>query len=402
MTANPEPSPHRKTEPPAQGHADNGQNPPEVTEMVRLVRESWAAVEPRSAEMTKFFYSMLFSLAPETRELFPADMEVQRSRFLRALVHVIQTVDRQDELRPFLEQLGRDHRKFGVVAAHYETFGTALLATIKTFAGELWTDEVQQAWAEAYTLMATAMTDAAEADPGPAWYPGEVVHHERIGRDRALIRVRLDHPLAYRAGQYVSVEVPQRPKLWRYLSPANAPNEDGILEFHVRAVSGGWVSRALVGHTGPGDEWHIGPPMGRLTVDRESGRDVLMIAGGTGIAPLRSLIEERTEEADTAGDPQRVHLFYGGRVADDLHDLERLQRIALENPWLTVTPVAESEAEGAGALEGTLPDVVSEHGPWDEREILVSGSPEMLRATVSRLLAAGVPSHQIHYDPFSD
>ena len=54
-------------------------------------------------------------------------MEVQRSRLLRALVHVVQMVDRPDELVPFLEQLGRDHRKFGVFAEHYDAVGAALL-----------------------------------------------------------------------------------------------------------------------------------------------------------------------------------------------------------------------------------------------------------------------------------
>ena len=61
--------------------------------------------------------------APETRALFPVNMEVQRSRLLRALVHVVQMVDQPDELVPFLEQLGRDHRKFGVFAEHYDAVG---------------------------------------------------------------------------------------------------------------------------------------------------------------------------------------------------------------------------------------------------------------------------------------
>ena len=74
--------------------------------------------------------------------------------------------------------------------------------------------------------------------------------------------------MPYRAGQYVSVETPQRPRLWRYLSPANAPRDDGRLEFHVRAVPGGWVSRSIVAHSRVGDTWRIGPPMGRMQVDR--------------------------------------------------------------------------------------------------------------------------------------
>lgn len=370
---------------------------PGVSTMVRLVRDSWAVAEPHADDVARFFYGMLFSLSPGTRELFAVNMEVQRSRLLRALVHVIQMVDRPDELTPFLQQLGRDHRKFGVVNSHYEAVGTALLAAVKKYAGDAWTPQVERAWAECYTVMASAMTEAAAADEGPAWYDGEVIEHERLSWDVAVIRVRPDHPVPYQPGQYVSVEVPQRPRLWRYLTPANAPGEDGILEFHVRAVDGGWVSRALVGHARLGDTWRIGQPMGRLAVDRSSDRDVLMVAGGTGLAPMRSIIEDLAQY----GDNPHVHLFYGGRTRDDLYDLENLQMVAMSNPWLTVTPVVENDPSASGAEHGTLADVVSAHGAWDERHVLVGGSPAMIRATVSKMLVAGTPLDHIQYDPFT-
>lgn len=375
----------------------NREPSPGVSTMVRLVRDSWAVAEPHADEVARFFYGMLFSLSPGTRELFAVNMEVQRSRLLRALVHVIQMVDRPDELMPFLQQLGRDHRKFGVVNSHYEAVGTALLAAVKKYAGDAWTPQVERAWAECYTIMASAMTEAAAADEGPAWYDGEVIQHERLSWDVAVIRVRPDHPVPYQPGQYVSVEVPQRPRLWRYLTPANAPGDDGILEFHVRAVDGGWVSRALVGHARLGDTWRIGQPMGRLAVDRSSDRDVLMVAGGTGLAPMRSIIEDLAQY----GDNPQVHLFYGGRTRDDLYDLENLQMVAMSNPWLTVTPVLENDPEAAGAEHGTLADVVSGHGAWDDRHVLVGGSPSMIRATVSRMLVAGTPLDHIQYDPFT-
>lgn len=381
---NPEPSSDR--EPPA--GAD---------QMIQLIRESWAEAEQHEQDVAKFFYGMLFSLSPATRELFPVNMEVQRSRLLRALVHVIQMVDRPDELLPFLHQLGRDHRKFGVIAGHYESLGTALLAAVKKHAPETWNDEVERAWAEAYTVMASAMTEAAAADEGPAWYTGEVVHRERLSWELALVRVRPDHPLPYRAGQYVSVEAPQRPRLWRYLTPANAPREDGLLEFHVRAVEGGWVSRALVGHSQPGDEWRMGSPMGQLTVDRESDRDVLMVAGGTGVATMHAIIEDLAQY----GENPHVQLFYGARTADELHDLDNLRQIAADNPWLSVTPVVENDAEEVDAEQGALADVVTAHGAWAEREVLVSGSPAMIRATVSKMLVAGTPLDRIQYDPFT-
>lgn len=368
-----------------------------VSKMVRLIRESYAVVEPHSDEVAKFFYGTLFSIAPHTRELFAANMEVQRSRLLRALVHVIQMVDKPDELLPFLQQLGRDHRKFGVVTQHYEAVGTALLAAIKRYAGDSWTDQVERAWAEAYTVMASAMTEAAAADDGPAWYTGQVLHHERLSWDLAVIRVQTDHPVPYLPGQYVSVEVPQRPRMWRYLSPANAPSDDGVMEFHVRSVEGGWVSRAVVGHAQPGDQWRIGSPMGRLTVDRENSPDVLMIAGGTGVTPLRAIIDDLAQY----GENPRVQLFYGGRTRDDLYDLENLRRIAMHNPWLTITAVLENDPNVDGVEHGTIADVVSRYGAWEGWDVLVSGSPAMIRATVSKMLVAGTTLDHIRYDPFT-
>lgn len=368
-----------------------------VSKMVRLIRESYAVVEPHSDEVAKFFYGTLFSIAPHTRELFAANMEVQRSRLLRALVHFIQMVDKPDELLPFLQQLGRDHRKFGVITQHYEAVGTALLAAIKRYAGDAWTDQVERAWAEAYTVMASAMTEAAAADDGPAWYTGQVLHHERLSWELAVIRVQTDHPVPYLPGQYVSVEVPQRPRMWRYLSPANAPSEDGVMEFHVRAVDAGWVSRALVGHAKPGDQWRIGSPMGRLTVDRENSPDILMIAGGTGITPLRAIIDDLAQY----GENPRVQLFYGGRTREDLYDLENLRRIAMHNPWLTITAVLENDPDVDGVEHGTIADVVSRYGAWEDWDVLVSGSPAMIRATVSKMLVAGTALDHIRYDPFT-
>jgi NAD(P)H-flavin reductase/hemoglobin-like flavoprotein len=373
------------------------EQPAAVVLMVRLVRESFAVVEPRADHVAEAFYATLFSIAPEIRELFPLNMQVQRSRFLRALVHIVQLVDRPEELIPFLRQLGRDHRKFGVLSQHYEPLGMALLSAIKKFAGNAWTVEVEHAWAEAYTIVARAMLDAAAADEGPAWWSATLVGQERRARDLSIVRLQPDHPVPYLPGQYLSIEVPQRPRLWRYLSPANLPRQDGLIEFHVRAVHSGWVSRAIVAESQIGDVWRIGPAMGRLRVDRTAGRDVIMIAGGTGLAPMRAILEDLAQW----GENPRVHLFYGGRVRADLYDLPFLFTLAASNPWLTVVPVVESDADPATMQQGTLANVVTRYGAWADRDVLVAGSPSMIRSTVSRMLVAGTPLDRISYDPFN-
>ena len=375
-----------------------GETHSEESGRVRLIRESWAAVEDRTEEMGRLFYATLFRIAPEARDLFPVNMEVQRSRLMRALVHVVQMVDRPDELVPFLEQLGRDHRKFGVVAEHYDAVGHALIHSIGEHAGpEVWTPEVHAAWNDAYAAVAARMRTAAQAERGPASWLGRVVGHERVGWDLAMITIRTTEPIPYRAGQYLSVETPQRPRLWRYLSPANAPREDGTLAFHVRAVDGGWVSRAIVAHSRVGDTWRIGPPMGRMHVDPDSGRELLMVTGGTGMAPIKALLEDIAQRPEQP----RTRVFVGGRTWDDLYDFASLRRFSYSNPWLDVIPVVEKDEGGSGAERGTLADVVTRYGAWADHDVLVCGSPAMTRATVSRMLVAGTPLDRIKYDPFT-
>jgi NAD(P)H-flavin reductase/hemoglobin-like flavoprotein len=368
-----------------------------ASEMVTIIRNSWTEVEAQSDDLAKHFYSVLFQHAPTTRELFPANMQIQRSRLLRALVHVVQMVDRPNDLIPFLGQLGRDHRKFGVIAQHYDAVGYALLSALEHYLGNAWIPPVAKAWTDAYGLIAEAMRTSAEAERGPASWLGRVVGHRRLSWDVAMVQIQTGQPIPYQAGQYLSVETPRRPRLWRYLSPANAPRQDGVIEFHVRAVEGGWVSRAIVAHTQRGDTWRIGPPMGRMAANRQSGRSQLMVAGGTGMAPIKAILDEMSQHSDNP----RTEVFVGGKNWDELYDFGSLRQLSYTNPWLSVVPVVEQDDDGAGAESGTLADVVTRYGAWKDHDVLVCGSPAMVRATVSRMLVAGTPLDQIRYDPFT-
>jgi len=368
-----------------------------TSRLAEIVRRSWAALEPRMEDLSRHFYATLFARAPETRDLFPINMDIQRSRLLRAIVHVVQVVDETEQLVPFLAQLGRDHRKFGVVAEHYDAVSNALVSAIATFAGDGWSAEVEEAWTEIYGLVGDAMRAAAAAEGGPAFWIGRVVDHRRIGWDLAIITLQTSERLPYRAGQYLSVETPQRPRLWRYLSPANAPSPENLLEFHVRAVPGGWVSRAMVAHTRVGDTWRLGPPMGRMHLQPSGDRGVLMIAGGTGGAPIRSLLEDLRGRPS----PPPTQVFVGGRTWEDLYDLPALRKLTFGGPWLDVAAVVEDESGPLDVERGTLADAVTRYGAWADHDVLICGSPAMIRATVSRMLVAGTPLDRIGYDPFT-
>jgi NAD(P)H-flavin reductase len=338
-------------------------------------------------------------------------MEMQTERVVAAVQYVLDSLETPGQAEKFLEQLARDHRKYGVEAEHYDIAGRALLAALHAYTGPaFWTDAIDAAWRQVIDIIVTSMVAGAESDELPSFWEATVVGHRRVLDDLAVVRLQSDTPIPYEAGQYVPVRIPQRPKMWRYYSPAIPTNPYGEIEFHVRKIRGGWVSPSIVNETAVGDRWAIGAPLGGLRVDyNDPNRDVLMIASGTGIAPLRAQVMEMA----LRGDSPRVHLFVGGHYPCDLYDVENMWQLSLSNPWLTVIPVCEQEhnpwwhpqpaPEPPPGLHhrliGKIGPVVASLGAWSDRQVQISGSPAMIAATAKALIEGGTPPQNIQFDP---
>ncbi|GHH43319.1 globin domain-containing protein [Streptomyces candidus] len=362
---------------------------------ISLIRTSLAVVAPQAPEMTVYFYTVLFARYPGVRALFPDNMDVQRDRLLRGLLRIIDLVDDVDNLVRFCSRLGQDHRKFGALEAHYPAVGECLLASLARYAGTAWNAEVAAAWTHAYTVAAQVMTAAAADDTRlrPATWEAQIVRHEHRGDGIAEITVRPDLPYPYVAGQYVSMETPWYPRTWRHYSPAHAPRADHSLTFHVRAVHRGQVSHALVHRAAPGHRVRLGPPQGDMTLAAAGDRDLLLVAGGTGLAPVRALLEE----AAASGMRRYADLFVGARTARELYGLHDMLRLAQRHHWLSVR--AAVSHEDIPGQQGTLPQVLREFGPWNQHEAFLCGPPGMVTAAVQVLLRQGTPEARIHHDP---
>jgi NAD(P)H-flavin reductase len=362
------------------------------------LRRSWNLVANRGGDQVALrFYSYLFIMHPETRDLFSLSMSAQRDRLVSALGHTVAHVDQLDTLVPFLEQLGRDHRKFGVVPDHYGPVGQALLATLAEFHDESWTEELAQDWAAAFGVVSKVMIDAAAAvEQTPAWWEADVVNHDRRTLDIAVLTLLPRPRYGFRAGQSVTLECQLRPRVWRHYSPANAPRPDGTIELHVRQEPGGSVSTALVNSVRPGDLLKLGPPIGsRLTLDSAGQGDLLLLAGGTGLAPLKALVEAVSVEARL----RRVTLVVGVRTEDDLYDQDALWALANKYDWLTVIPAVAQRA-GQPGQPRTPARVALSQGDWRNHEVFVCGSDAMVTATVEELTSHGIARSQIHYEGF--
>ncbi len=349
-----------------------------------------------------YFYAQLFAMDTEIRAMFPAAMDVQRRRFFHALSRIAATANSQDErdkLVPYLQELGRAHRKFGVRERHYEVLRRALIATLQRFAAPRWNETTKHAWETAFNHAATVMIEAASQDAAesPAWWIATVTGMELRGPDIAVLTLQPEQPLNYRPGQHISVQTPHWPRLWRTYSMANAPRSDGLLRLHVRAVTGGLVSPVLVHQVKAGDPLVLGAPAGAMVADTESGRDVLCLAGGTGLAPIKAIIEALIS-AQEPGRHREIVLYCGARRHQDLYDMPALQEMERAYPWLQVIPaVSDEPARDHDVMYGTIPELAAK-ATWAKRDVYISGPDHMIVKTARVLRERGTPNRFIHYD----
>lgn len=345
-----------------------------------------------------YFFATLFLRNPELRPNFPLAMDTPRQRVFGALTRCMWSGDHPESLARWLSELARYHRKYGVTEGHYRPFCEALLTTIEAFSGRGWTPELKAAWEGALSYLATIMTDAAHgARDEPAWMLAEVTGHDLRRPGLAVLELRPDAPglLPYRAGQHISVQVPRWPRLWREYSVANAPHPDGLLRLHVRAVPGGRVSTGLVHRTRTGDTVLIGRARGVMTADAVSSASIVCVAGGSGLAPVKAIIEAFASPG-SAPRPG-IRLLFGARREDDLYDLPDLRRLARDCPFLEVIPVV-SDDPGVRRPAGNAPrgDRQAPAARGGRRVHL--RPPEMVAATAA-VVAARAPGARLHIDP---
>jgi len=133
-------------------------------EQISLIKSSWARVTPIADKAAELFYGKLFELDPSLKPLFKGDMTEQGAKLMKMIGTAVNGLDRLEEIVPAVQALGVRHIAYGVKDEHYDTVGAALLWTLEAGLGEYFTDDVKEAWATVYGVLADTMkTAAAEA-----------------------------------------------------------------------------------------------------------------------------------------------------------------------------------------------------------------------------------------------
>jgi hemoglobin-like flavoprotein len=130
-------------------------------QQIHLVQDSFERLWPSTNKMTRAFYDRLFVLAPETRRLFSPDLSHQKMKLIGMIASAIGSLERPEMFDSIITSLGRNHVDYGVLPAHYEPVGEALMWSLEQTLGADFTDETRAAWVALYARIRNTMLGAA-------------------------------------------------------------------------------------------------------------------------------------------------------------------------------------------------------------------------------------------------
>lgn len=233
-------------------------------------------------------------------------------------------------------------------------------------------------------------------------YGAVVTQIEHLTHDIRRLDIEIDQPLKFWAGQYVDITLPEG-GVTRSFSMANPPSLDRRLSFVIKKYPHGAFSAALDGTLQPGDRLTAKGPYG--TCFRREGRpgSMILIGGGSGMSPLRSMLLDHVE----SGEQRPVRFFYGARTAADLFHLEEFAQVATQLPDFKFIPalsLADDDADWTGE-RGLIHEVLARHLAQEKFAAAIDayscGPPPMIDAIIPVLQMAGVEPDHIYFDKFT-
>ncbi|MCP8689710.1 anthranilate 1,2-dioxygenase electron transfer component AntC [Marinobacterium sedimentorum] len=236
---------------------------------------------------------------------------------------------------------------------------------------------------------------------GPLEVEAVVQSVEQLSDSTAIVHIdaaSLDQQLDFLPGQYAHVQVPGTDQ-WRSYSFACAPNATNGLQFLIRLLPQGAMSDYLRDRAAPGDQIRLKAPLGAFYL-RKVSRPLVLVAGGTGLSAFLGMLDEMAAEPGACTQP--VTLFYGVTQAQDLCELERLQRYAERLPGFSYHRIVMRESEDWQGPVGVVTDLFEEcHFNDGEVDTYLCGPPPMVEAVKQWLDQRAMANCQVYFEKFS-
>ena len=395
-------------------------------ELVDRIQQTLPLLKENGEQLTQHFYARMFRHDPEVQSLFnPAHQHAgtQQKALAAAICAYAEHIEEPAALQEALELIAHKHVSLGIKPSHYPIVGRHLLASIREVAGEAATDDILEAWAQAYDILADTLIQReaeiyAEQRRRHGWQGFTRFQVDRKQRESAIItsfylRPEDGSPTArFEPGQFLTVRVPGRNggTTMRNYSLSNHP-DDPHYRISVkrepaesRDVPPGYVSSYLHDELQEGNVLEVAPPCGVFTLDVDTiTRDPLVfIAGGVGVTPLLSMLRVATEaELD-----RDIWFIHGVNDGDVQAFGEEVRQIAARHPRLHVhfryaAPTTEDREQArfdsTGLLDANL--VAALIGRL-EADFYLCGPTPMLANLHPALVNRGADPNRIHYEFF--
>ncbi|MBL8264775.1 2Fe-2S iron-sulfur cluster-binding protein [Steroidobacter sp.] len=229
--------------------------------------------------------------------------------------------------------------------------------------------------------------------------PCRIERTQRLTSDimAVFLRVPASEYFHFVPGQYLDIMLPQNRR--RSFSIASTPGDGKLLELHIRRVSSGEFTQQLFDGTLEKSLLRIEGPLGQFWFRRESPRPALLIGGGTGYAPLRSMLHSLLE----VGDRRQLHLYWGAQTASDLYEDAEIKALCAKYPNLRYIPVLSApraEDQWQGRVGFVHAAALADHPDLKLVDVYASGPPVMVETIRHEFMHRGLPAEQLFFDSF--
>ena len=236
----------------------------------------------------------------------------------------------------------------------------------------------------------------------PRKVSGKLMAVHDLTHDLREFQFALDVPVAFLPGQYALLSVPGIEGARAY-SMGNITDDGKQWHFQIKRVPNGLATSALFDRLKLGDEIGLDGPYGMAYLREEAPRDLLLIAGGSGLSPMISLT--RGAAASTKLNGRQLHFFYGGRTASDMcadRVLGSLPGYGTNIHYYPAISMPETDGPQWSGRTGFIHDYVREAmgDKIRDMEIYFAGPPAMAEAVTRMIVEYKVPMAQVHFDQF--
>lgn len=211
--------------------------------------------------------------------------------------------------------------------------------------------------------------------------------------------LRLSKPMAFQAGQYVNLAVPDIEGT-RAFSIANPPSQPDIIELHIRKVPNGAATTYIHEQLAVGDKLEVSGPYGQFFVRKSDDKDAIFIAGGSGLSSPQSMILDLLE----TGDQRNLVLFQGARNVAELYNREIFEKLAKEHKNFTYVPALNEPTvdDNWDGFVGFVHQAAQAYfdNKFSGHKAYLCGPPPMIDAAITSLMQGRLFERDIHMERF--